>query len=335
MVTFGEILLRLSTDVGERLTQGGGRLNMHYGGSEANVAVSLAQFGHNSYFVTKVPDNLLGVGGRQHLCRMNVSHDYVLSGGDRLGIYYLEAGAANRSAQVVYDRKFSSFASLQLNEIDFDAVFKDAVLFHVSGITPALSDDLKEIVLTAVKKAVEHKITVSFDFNYRSKLWNYQEAGRVFKQILPYVDIAFCGELDAINLLGIEKVTENRPRKEALSCYYKAISQMYPNIRYMASTFRTVYSASKHSLQANFFVDGQIYQSPEFVIGPVIDRVGGGDAFAAAILHGTLEEMPYDRIVSFAAAASVLKHTIYGDCNLFSTKEVMEFIGNHSGCIER
>lgn len=335
IVTFGEILLRLSTPAGERLRRPDGQLSIHYGGSEANVAVALAQFGHPVEFITKVPDNALGAAAMQHLRRFGVSVDHTVNGGERLGMYYLETGIAARGAQVVYDRKYSSFSGMQRDEIDFDSVFEKATLFHISGITPALSENLQEVQLYAVKKAKEYNLIVSFDCNYRSKLWDCQQAAVAFRRLFPYVDVVFCGELDAIDFFGIEKINADWPRHEKLEYYYKKISQIYPDIQYMASTFRDIHTVSSHSLQGNYFVDGHLFQSPDFLINPIVDRVGGGDTFAAGILYGILNGMPGDTVVSFATAASVLKHTVHGDCNFFTAQEVAEFLGNQSGKIKR
>ena len=207
IITFGEILLRLSTTVGERILQAN-QLTMNYGGAEANVAVSLANFGYDVNFVSKVPNNAFGDAVERHLRSNGVHTNYVLRGGERLGAYYLETGIGERSAQVIYDRKHSSISMLAEDEINFDEIFQDATLFHVSGITPALSPTLSDITLLALKKAKEHGVTTSFDFNYRSKLWSKEEAAKAFKRLLPYVDICSCGEKDAIHFLGIKEADD-------------------------------------------------------------------------------------------------------------------------------
>ncbi|QUW21561.1 sugar kinase [Sporosarcina sp. Marseille-Q4063] len=334
IITFGEILLRLSTTVGERLLQAN-QLTMNYGGAEANVAISLANFGHDVNMVSKIPDNSLGHAVEKHLKANGVRTDYLLKGGERLGTYYLETGIGERSAQVVYDRKYSSISMLAENEIDFDEIFRDATLFHVTGITPALSPALSEITLLALKKAKELGVTTSFDFNYRSKLWGKEEAAEVFKQLLPYVDICSCGDKDAIHFLGIEEADETLEASEKLSYYYAKIQEMYPNITYLSSTFREVLSASENDLQGNFYVDGILYQSKVHHINPIVDRVGGGDAFASGILHGILEGFSPEEVISFATAASALKHTVHGDCNVFSADEVLAFAENGTGKIIR
>jgi 2-dehydro-3-deoxygluconokinase len=308
---------------------------MHYGGAEANVAVSLSLLGNDVSFVSKVPENGLGAAVEGHLKSFGVHTDFLLKGGERLGTYYVESGVGPRSAQVTYDRKYSSFSQLTIEEIAFDEVFQEATLFHVSGITAALSPVMKEVVLHALKKAKEHGVTTSFDFNYRAKLWSQKEAGDTIKTFLPYVDICFCGELDAIYLLGIEKADESLDATARLEYYYEKTKQMYPNIRFMSSTFRDVISASTNRLQGNFYTGGILYQSKVYQIDHIVDRVGGGDAYAAGILHGILEMMQPERAVEFATAASVLKHTVSGDCNIFSSEEIQQFSKQDPGKIVR
>lgn len=334
IVTFGEMLLRLSSTNGERIAQAQ-QFNCHYGGAEANVAVALAHFGHDAYFVSKLPDNPLGVAAKRHLQANAVYTDYLLTGGERLGTYYLETGVGERSSQVTYDRKYSSITTIKWDDLDFDRMFQDADIFHVSGITPALSPELQEITLKALQKAHEDGVITSFDFNYRSKLWSQQEAGKILRKLLPYVTICSCSALDAIYLLGIEEADESLTKEKQLIYYYEKIQQLYPNIKYLCSTFREVYSASHHALQGNFYMQGSLYQSKVHQLNPIIDRVGGGDAFMSGILLGVLEQMTPDKTVSFATAASALKHTVHGDCITFTKQEVLSFMDNHTGAITR
>ncbi|MBM7654328.1 sugar kinase [Neobacillus cucumis] len=336
IVTLGEIMLRFSTSLGERLSQTN-HLNMHYGGAESNVAVALSNFGHDVYFMSKVPDNPLGLAVERHLRSFNVHTDYLLKGGERLGTYYLETGVGGRSAQVTYDRKYSSFSKLTLEELelDFDEVFSNADLFHISGITPALSERLKEMTLYALKKTREHGVMTSFDFNYRAKLWSHKEASETIQELLPYVDICSCGELDAVYLLGMEEPSDSTNKLERLHYYYKNIQEKYPNIQCFSSTIREVLSASSNRLQGIFYRDGDLYQSKVYDINHIVDRVGAGDAFASGILHGILEKAAPQQIVSFATAAAALKHTIHGDCNAFSLEEIIAMAENESGKIVR
>lgn len=334
IITFGELLLRLSTRIGERTVQAN-ELTMHYGGAEANVAVSLSNFGHDVRFVSKVPNNSLGHAAERHLRMYGVDTSDLLRGGERLGTYYLETGVGERSAQVTYDRKYSSISELSKDEIDFDEIFQGAKLFHVSGITPALSPALQVLTLRALQQAKDHGVMTSFDFNYRSKLWSQKEAADAITPLLPYVDICSCGELDAIHLLSIEEAADSLDKEQKLQYYYDKIQKMYPNITYMSSTFRQVVSASANMLQGNFYTAGVLYHSKVHHIEPIVDRVGGGDAFAAGILHGIIDEQTPEQIVTFATAASALKHTVHGDCNVFSVEEIKEFIDNGSGRIIR
>ncbi|WP_423799792.1 PfkB family carbohydrate kinase [Neobacillus sp. SAB-20_R2A] len=334
VVTLGEIMLRLSTREGVLLKQAD-QLSVHYGGAEANVAVSLANFGYQAYFVSKIPSNPLGMAVERHLKSHGVQTDYLIKGGERLGAYYIEAGAGERSAQVTYDRKYSSFSGLEAEEVEIERILAGVSLLHVTGITLALSASLRQLVQSIFQKAKEMGIKVSFDFNYRSKLWSQQEAAEAFQQLMPYVDICFFGELDAVHLLGLPQVDRELPAGERLKIYYQRINELYPNLEYLSSTFRTVISASSNRLQGNLFVNGELFQSKVHRIEPIVDRVGGGDSFAAGILAGILEGLPAQQIISFGTAASALKHTVQGDCNPFTWEEVLQFAAAESGAIKR
>ncbi|WP_453991127.1 PfkB family carbohydrate kinase [Bacillus nitroreducens] len=334
IVTFGEPLLRFSTNLGERLFQAN-QLTLNYGGAEANVGASLSNFGYDVYFVGKVPNNPLGYAYERHLHSYGVHTDYLLKGGERLGTYYLETGVGERSAQVTYDRKSSSFAQLSAEEIDFAKILRGAELFHVTGITPALSPVLQRLTLEGLKMAKELGVQTSFDFNYRAKLWNLEEARDAIQPFLPYVDICSCGELDAHNLLGIETADEDLDHSGKLTHYYGKISEMYPNIQFMYSTTRKVISASHNTLQGNLYVNGKLYQSRVHDINPIVDRVGGGDAYASGILYGILEGKEPEQIVTFGTAASALKHTVHGDSNVFSEEDIKAFSESATGKIDR
>ncbi|MEI3605253.1 sugar kinase [Pseudogracilibacillus sp. SE30717A] len=334
IVTFGEPLLRYSTSTGKRIEQSG-ELNIHYGGAEVNVSVSLANFGYDAYFIGKIPENGLGKAVERHLKSYGVHTDYLIKGGERLGTYYLELGAGERSSQVIYDRKYSSFAEIKLEEIDFEEIFTGAELYHVTGITPALSPALQELTMLSLQKAREMGVITSFDFNYRSKLWTHKEAATAIQPFLPYIDICSCGELDAIHLLDIEEITDEMDRELRLEHYYKEILKRYSNIKHLYSTFRDVNSASIHHLQGNYYYDGILYQSKIHHVDPIVDPVGGGDAFAAGMLYGILENLPCEQTVSFATAGAALKHTLVGDANQFSKEEIFSFVDQVSGKIIR
>lgn len=334
ILTLGEIMLRLSTLQGIRLKQAD-QLTVNYGGAEANVAISLANFGYQSYFLSKIPANPLGEAVERHLRSHKVETDFLIKGGERLGSYFVEAGVGERSAQVIYDRKYSSFSELDSKEVDIEKILKDVSLIHVTGITLALSTALQKLILEIFQKAKDMGILVSFDFNYRAKLWTQEEASAVYKQFMPFIDICFCGELDAVHLLGLPQENPELPAEERLRIYYKRIKDEYPNLRYLCSTLRTVISASSNRLQGNLFTGGELYQSKVHQLEPIMDRIGGGDSFAAGILWGILENRPARQIISFATAASALKHTVYGDCNPFSVEEILQFAAAESGEIKR
>ncbi|MGN8645956.1 PfkB family carbohydrate kinase [Gracilibacillus sp. HCP3S3_G5_1] len=317
VLTFGEMLMRLTTDPASSLHQAN-HFDFYYGGAEANVAVSLANLGITTRYMTKVPENNIGKACARYLQANGVEADALIYGGDRLGIYFVEAGIGNRTSQVTYDRKFSSFATIRSDEIDWDHLLEEVDVFHTTGITLALSKELQVITQEAMEKARDRGIKVSFDFNYRSKLWSLEQASGVIQEILPFVDIAFCNDLDALHLLGLEQ-------QDDLTAYYLNIQHKYPNIVLLASTTRNVESASKHFLLGNLFMKGCLARSIEYEIDPVVDRIGGGDAYAAGVIYGYLNNWSAENTVSFATANAVLKHTIRGDGNLFSAEEVEQF----------
>lgn len=332
VVTLGEIMLRLSTEEGCRIPQSS-HFEAHYGGGEANVAISLANYGHEAVFASKVPENALGHSVKKHLQSYGVGTEHLLMGGPRLGTYYMETGVGIRSASVIYDRANSSFAVMDQVEWNLPNLFRDTDIFHVSGITPALSEKWQEMTIELVKAAKQANCLVSFDVNYRGKLWSQKEAGEVIKKILPYVDICSAGELDARYLLGIKEAPgeENNP----LEYYYRKIQEKYPTIQVMYSTKREVLSASANQLKGTLWMEKKYTESQTHKIEPIVDRVGGGDAFSGGVLHGLLSKMTPQEIIDFATAASALKHTIHGDCNQFSQKEVADFLANGSGKIIR
>lgn len=331
ILTFGEIMLRLSTSAGTHFSSAAS-FQAHYGGAEANVAVNLANFDHDVAFASKVPDNALGLAVKRHLQKYGVKTKELLFGGNRLGTYYLDSGVGERSSAVIYDRANSSFASVQEMEWDFERLFENVTILHVSGITPALSEKLAEITLDLIKEAKKRDIKVSFDINFRSKLWNHDQASRVISSILPYVDYCSAGKMDAMYLLGIP---ENQSGEDDTNYYYQKMHEKYRNIEVFYSTKREVHSATANSIQGTLWKDGKTYVSKVHKLEPIVDRVGGGDAFSAGILHGLLTCADLNYTVSFATAYSSLKHTIYGDCNPFTIKEVENLMENGSAKINR
>lgn len=331
IVTLGEIMLRLSTSVGTRVLRAN-QFMAHYGGGEANVAVSLANYGHNVIFASKVPENHLGLAAIEHLRRANVDTSFVLRGGERLGSYYLESGVGERAAQVIYDRKYSSFSTLKELEWNLDDLFSDVELFHISGITPALSLNWRSLTIELVKAAKQAGCLISFDINFRQKLWSQASCKKFLEEILPYVDICSAGKLDAQFLMDIPPFTD----KGEESVYYaESMHHLYPNIKIFYATKRTVYSASNNDLAGTLWLDGEYVESQVHHINPVIDRVGGGDAFSGGILHGLLTKKAPQDIIDFATAASALEHTLYGDDNQFSENEVYAYLQAGSGKIVR
>lgn len=331
ILTLGEIMLRLSTDPGTLMTYST-NFTGHYGGGEANVGISLANFGHDVEFASKVPANPLGIAVRKHLKSYGVDTSLLNKGGERLGTYYLESGVGERAASVVYDRAYSSFSSMQELEWSFDQLFDDVKLFHISGVTAALSQNWADWTVALVKEAKNRGIKVSYDINYRAKLWTQAECGALLDQVLPMVDYLSAGKLDALYLMGI---AENTSEKDDVTYYYDKMSGKFPNIEVMYSTIRQVHSASHNVLQGTMWKDGETTYSNVHTITPIVDRVGGGDAYAAGILHGILAGFTAEHTVDFAIAASSMKHTINGDCNQFSEEEVEDFMNSESGAIKR
>jgi len=322
VLTLGEIMLRLSTSTDTRLSESK-QFQVHYGGGEANVAISLATYNHFVSFTSKVPNNLLGLAVKRHLQQYGVSTQLLRFGGTRLGTYYLEDGVGERASSVIYDRAHSSFSEIDSFEWSMDELFENVELFHVSGITPALSNNWATLTQQLMKEAKKRNVKVSFDINYRAKLWSHSKAKDVLSTLLPFVDYCSAGKLDAIHLLGIENQSIG---EDNLTYYYQQMSERYPNIQVFYSTLREIKSTSDHTLIGTIWNKGALYNSKKHFISPVIDRVGGGDAFSAGVLHGLLTKQSFDYTVSFATAASALKHTIYGDCNQFSIEEIEEFM---------
>lgn len=331
IVTLGEIMLRLSTTVGTRVTRAHSFM-AHYGGGEANVAISLANYGHQVSFASKVPANHLGTAAIEHLKRSGVDTQFMLAGGDRLGTYYLEMGSGARASQVIYDRKGSSFAEMTELEWEIDQLFKDVTIFHISGITPALSNNWRSMTLELIKAAKKAGCMISLDINYRQKLWGANGCTAFLKEVLPLVDICSAGKLDAQYLLAIPAFTGSG---NEIIYYNEQIQQLYPNIKVLYSTIRTVYSASHNDLVGTFWSNGKYVESRVHQIDPIVDRIGGGDAFAGGILHGILTNQEPQQIVEFATAASALEHTVFGDENQFSESEIIAYMNSNSGEVLR
>lgn len=337
IITLGEIMLRLSTPGVKRFVQSES-FDVVYGGGEANVAVSLAGFGHEAYFVSKLPKHEIGQSAINALNRYQVKTDFVIRGGDRIGIYYLETGASMRPSKVIYDRANSAIALAKPEEFDFDLIFKDAEWFHWSGITPALSKDAAEITKQACIAAKKHGVTVSVDLNYRKKLWTPSQAQLVMKDLMKYVDVCIGNEEDAELVLGFKPkhtdVTSGALEIDSYKEIFKEMKETF-GFKMVATTLRESYSANKNGWSALLYDGDSFYQSKKYIINPIIDRVGGGDSFSGGLIHGLLTK-DKQQAIEFAVAASALKHTIPGDFNQVSEEEVLILTkGDASGRVQR
>ena len=321
---FGEIMLRLTPPNNQKIIQSDS-FEAVYSGGEANVIASLAILGHDTKFITKLPYNYLGKKVISKFRSYNVNVEDIIIGEGRLGVYYSEIGHGLRSTEVIYDRKYSAISMAKKEEFNIKNMLKGVGLVHLSGITPALSSNLKELIIDIVKECKNQGILVSYDSNYRSKLWAIDEAREVLEEVLPYIDFAFLGYLDMINILKFED--ENLEFEEGLKYHYENLFKKYPNLRFASCTKRTVNSINNNTLQGYLFDGNNLFKSNKYTFD-ILDRVGGGDAFTAGILHGVLNEMENDRIVEFGTCASALKHSIIGDINIIDEDTINSFIDN-------
>ena len=337
VITMGENMMRLTPPDNLRFEQTTS-FNVMYGGDEANVAVSLSIFGIDSAFTTKLPKNPLGEAVINSLKRYGVNTDFIVRGGSRIGINFYEIGAAIRPSKVVYDRSGSSIAGAEVSDFDFDKIFKGAKWFHVSGITPALSERTTKITEKAMITAKQKGLTVSVDLNYRRKLWSPERAREVMTPLMEYVDICIGNEEDTEMTLGFKpKGTDVYKGKLNLKGYKEIFYKMKEkfNFKIIGTTLRESYSASDNGW-STFVYDGKdFYHSRKYDIH-LVDRGGGGCSFAAGLIYGLLTGLTIKEANEFAAATSALKQTIYGDFNLVSVDEVMNIIkGDKSGRIQR
>lgn len=291
-----------------------------YAGGEANVICSLSMFGHDTKIATKLPNNALGDRVIKDMNSFGVDTKDIVRGEGRLGIYFLEQGQGLRNSEVVYDRKYSTISMANKDEFDIDKILSDVGMLHISGITPALSLELYELTINLAKEAKKRNIMVSYDSNYRSKLWSLDEARKFMLDILPFVDIAFLGILDFKNILKYD-IDEEKDFEDLLTDLYTKLFSNYPNLKYSSSTNRKINSVNNNSLQG-FLFDGKILNKSKIYTFDILDRVGGGDSFTAGILHGVLSNMDIEKIAGFATCASVLKHSIKGDINMVSLDHV-------------
>jgi len=341
VVTFGEIMLRLSPPNFKRFTQTNS-FDLIFGGGEANVAVSLINYGIPVDYVTKLPNNEIGDACIQFLRQFGVNTSNIVRGGNRIGIYFLEIGSSVRSSKVLYDREHSAISEANPQDFNWEEIFKGASWFHLTGITPAISQNLADICLEAVKLAKERKLTVSCDLNYRSKLWKYgKTANEVMSELVKFCDVIIGNEEDAENVLNIKApdtdITSGIIVADNYRFVVEEIMKQYPNIKFAAITLRGSISASYNTWSAILYDGNKLYIGPQYEITPIVDRVGGGDAFMGGLIYGLLtNKEDLQTALNFATAASCLKHTIIGDFNLVSVDEVLKLMGGDtSGRVSR
>jgi len=339
-ITFGEIMLRLKTPDYEKFFQSP-LLEATFGGGEANVAVGLARFGLEVAYISVIPDNPIGNACIRELKKHNVNTSFIPRKGDRLGIYFLEAGANQRPSKVVYDRSHSAIAETELGEIDWDRIFEEANWFHISGITPAISLSASKLSLEAVKKAREKGVTVSCDLNYRKKLWKYgKSAPEIMGELVKYVDIVIGNEEDCQKSLGIKveniDVESGNLQVKRYAELTNKILEIYPNIKKITITLRESHSANYNGWSAILNNRKEFFVSKKYEIHNIVDRVGAGDTFSAGLIYG-LNNLKNDReTLEFAVAASCLMHSIPGDLPLISVEEVKSLTeGSGSGRVQR
>ena len=340
VVTFGEIMLRLSPPNFGRFVQARS-FDLIYGGGEANVAASLANYGLPVEYVTRLPANDIGDACRNFLRQYGVGTGHIVRGGERLGIYFLEMGSAQRGSKVIYDRAGSAIATIEPGMIDWKTVFTDADWFHWTGITPAVSKGAAETCLEAVRTAREMGLTVSCDLNYRKKLWKWGKvAGEVMPDLVSLCDVAVGNEEDADKVFGIQApqadVTGGKVEAQAYVYVCDELVKRFPNLGTVAITLRGSLSASHNTWSAILWHGGEVHTAPKYDIIPIVDRVGGGDSFCAGLIYGLRTYDDVGQALNFAVAASCLKHTIPGDFNLVSVAEVEKLMGGDvSGRVSR
>ncbi len=337
VITFGEIMLRLAPEGYYRFVQAE-KYGATYGGGEANVAVSLANFGIDAAFVTKLPKHEIGQAGVNAVRKFGVDTSLITRGGDRVGIYFLEKGASQRPSKVIYDRAGSAIATATVADFDWDKIFDGADWFHFTGITPALGDNVAKICLEACKKAKEKNITISCDLNYRKKLWTKEKAGQVMGELCKYVDVCIANEEDASDVFGIKAantdVTTGKVNHEGYKDVAKQLADRF-GFKKVAITLRSSISANDNNWAAMLYENGEYFFSKSYLMH-IVDRVGGGDSFGAGLIYASLNNYASQDTIEFAVAASCLKHSIEGDLNMVSVSEVQTLAGGDgSGRVQR
>jgi len=341
IITFGEIMMRLATPEHQRFTQATS-LGATYGGGEANVAVSLANYGLNTEYVTRLPENDLGQAVVMDLRKHNVGTNHIIRGGGRLGIYFLETGAVSRPGKVIYDRANSSIAEIKPGMINWDEVFEGASWFHWTGITPAISEGAALVCLEGIKTANQKEITVSCDLNFRKNLWKWgKNAGEVMPDLVSGCDIILGNEEDSEKVFGIKPERGDVSRGIVSADEYKSVCvklmNQFPRAKKVIITLRGSINADHNSWSGVLFDGKRLFEAPEYQITHIVDRVGGGDSFMGGLIYGLITWPGDDqKALNFAVAASCLKHTIHGDYNLVSVSEVEQLMkGDGSGRVVR
>lgn len=337
IITLGEIMLRLSPQGNDRFIQTD-TLRVIPGGGEANVAISCANYGHEAYFVSKLPKHEIGQIAVNALRRYGVDTRYIVRGGDRIGLYYAETGASMRPSKVIYDRAHSAIAEADASDFDFDSIMDGADWFHWSGITPAISDKAAELTRLACEAARRKGVCVSVDLNFRKKLWTSAKAISIMRPLMKYVDVCIGNEEDAELCLGFKPnadIEGGKTDAEGYKQIFKAMAEEF-GFKYVVSTLRESFSATHNGWKALIYDGTAFYESRRYDLFPIIDRVGGGDSFSGGLIHGLLTKRTQGEALEFAVAASALKHTVNGDFNLVSAEEVEALVGgNASGRVQR
>ena len=337
VVTFGELMLRLAPENYLRFVQSD-KFEATFGGAEANVAVSLANYGFDAQFVSKLPDHEIGQMAVNSLRKFGVNTSKIVRGGDRVGIYYCEKGASQRPSKVIYDRANSSIATAKEEDFDWESIFEGVEWFHWTGITPALSDSVAAITLKACKEAKKRGITISTDLNFRKKLWSKEKAGEVMGELCKYVDYCIANEEDAKDVFGIEAdgtdIYSGKLNHEGYISVAQKLTDRF-GFKGVAITLRESLSANDNNWSAMLYTDGKAHFSKKYAMH-IVDRVGGGDSFGGGLIYSLLSGYSAQDAIEFAVAASCLKHSIEGDYNMVSVKEVQTLAGGDaSGRVQR
>lgn len=330
-------MLRLAPENYLRFVQSE-RYEATFGGAEANVAVSLANYGVNAAFVSKLPEHEIGQAAVNSLRKFGVDTSLITRGGDRVGIYYCEKGASQRPSKVIYDRAYSAIALAKEEDFDWDKIFEGASWFHFTGITPALSDNMADITIEACKKAKEKGIKISCDLNFRKKLWSKEKANKVMSEVCKYVDYCIANEEDAKDVFNIEAdntdINKGKLNREGYISVAKKLTERF-NFEGVAITLRESITANDNNWSAMLYNNGQAYFSRKYAMH-IVDRVGGGDSFGAGLIYSLINKYEPQKAIEYAVSASCLKHSIEGDYNMVSVKEVETLMGgNASGRVQR